>query len=103
MGGRGDIPGRKALGTGGLRFEWDANKSASNEIKHGISSEKAVELWEDVDRIVVDSLQIGEPRGLTTGLIDGKMYTAVTTDRSGVIRIISVRRARDKEVRSYVE
>ncbi len=31
-----------------MRFEWDANKSASNKIKHEIDFEKAKNLWLEV-------------------------------------------------------
>jgi uncharacterized DUF497 family protein len=42
-----------------------------------------------------------ELRFLSIGLIGGKHWTAVWTDRSGYVRIISVRRARKEEVGCY--
>ena len=80
-----------------LRFEWDPAKSASNKIKHGVDFEEARVIWQDPDRAVVQSTVSTEPRQMTTGLLNGKMYTAITTMRGDAIRIISVRRARKVE------
>lgn len=42
-----------------------------------------------------------EVRDLTVGAINGKKWLAVTTKRGEVIRIISVRRARENEEKAY--
>jgi len=78
-------------------FEWDPAKSTSNKQKHGVDFSDAQAIWEDTDRAVLDSKYGAEPRHLTIGLIDGKLYTAVTTMRGSTIRIISVRRSRKEE------
>jgi len=44
----------------------------------------------------------GETRYRAWGLIDGEFYCLAFTDRDGVLRAISLRRARDKEVKRYV-
>ncbi|MDR0991261.1 MAG: BrnT family toxin [Propionibacteriaceae bacterium] len=81
-----------------LRFEWDPNKSASNKLKHGVDFEQAKVIWNDPGRFRMPVRYTeNEERFATIGLIDGRMYTAITTDRNGVIRIISVRRARRGE------
>ncbi|QLE57138.1 BrnT family toxin [Nostoc sp. TCL26-01] len=48
-----------------------------------------------------DPKAIDEPRFLVIGLINGKHWSAVITYREERVRIISVRRARDEEVKIY--
>jgi uncharacterized DUF497 family protein len=80
-----------------LKFEWDPAKSAMNKEKHGVDFEEAQAIWQDLDRTAVASGYVDEARTMTTGLLNGKLYTAVTTVRGDNIRIISVRRARGEE------
>ncbi len=82
-------------------FEYDPDKSAANLAKHGIDFEAVQALWTDDLRLVVDTQFLSEPRQLVIGWIDGKVWTAVVTMRGEAIRIISVRRSRDEEVRRY--
>lgn len=82
-------------------FEFDPEKSAANLAKHGIDFEAAQRLWDDDLRLVVDARRLSEPRQLVIGQIDGRMWTAVVTPRGPAVRIISVRRSRDDEVRRY--
>lgn len=84
-----------------MQFEYDPNKSESNAKKHGIDFEQAQALWKDVNRIEIDAKSTDEPRTATIGKIEGKHWTAITTVRGRHIRIISVRRARSKEVGLY--
>ena len=79
------------------RFEWDPDKNASNKLKHGIDFVTAQAIWDDPCRAVLDSTLSDEPRQLTIGLVHGRMYTAITTTRGDIIRIISVRRSRKEE------
>lgn len=44
---------------------------------------------------------LDEPRSIVLGMHAGKIWAAVMTPRSGKIRIISVRRARDEERALY--
>jgi len=86
-----------------VTFEWDPVKSETNEVKHGINFEEAKAIWQDPGRAVLQSKHDGEPRQLTIGLLDGKMYTVVTTTRDGVTRIISARRSRKEEEAHHAE
>lgn len=84
------------------RFEWDPRKSASNKIKHGVDFTEAEQLFSDPFRASSHSTQPGaELREITVGSINGKLYTAIWTWRSGKRRIISVRRAHPKEETRY--
>ena len=84
-------------------FEFDPEKSAANLAKHGIDFEQAQALWRDGARVVIPARTSDEPRWLTLGMIDDRIWAAVHTRRAEAIRIISVRRARKEEVGLYVE
>jgi uncharacterized DUF497 family protein len=85
-----------------MTFEYDKNKSKINKLKHNISFEEAKELWEDPYSFEISSPQSeDEERFLVFGQIKSKNYTAIITYRDTNIRIISVRRSRQKEVEFY--
>lgn len=86
-----------------MRFEYDPNKSLSNKAKHGIDFEEAKNLWKDLDRLEAPILRPGEQRFIVIGSILDASWTAIITYRGGAIRIISVRRAREEEIRHYEE
>ncbi len=83
-------------------FEFDPAKSVANAAKHGIDFEAAQAIWEDWNAVETGGAFYGnEERSRVIGRIDGKIWTAIVTRRGGRIRLISVRRARDVEVRTY--
>ena len=82
-------------------FEFDAAKSDSNRVKHGIDFVEAQSLWHDPMLLEIPAMTEDEPRFLVIGLLDGKHWSAVVTYRGGNIRLISVRRARTEEVALY--
>ena len=84
-----------------MRFEWDEQKSETNKSKHGIDFNTATALWDDVNRIDIQSSFSDEDRNILIGKIDKKLWAAVYTQRKNAYRIISVRRARKKEVMLY--
>jgi uncharacterized DUF497 family protein len=84
-----------------LRFEWDPAKSASNKVKHGVDFEEATAMWRNGPRLDIDVDHPVEPRLLTVGSLNGRIWTAVTTMRGDAIRLISVRRSRKEEVSLY--
>ncbi len=82
-------------------FEYDAAKSQTNRIKHGIDFVEAQHLWSDVCRLEVPAITRGEPRYLVIGTINQKYWSAIITYRGTNIRIISVRRSRPNEIKYY--
>ena len=82
-------------------FEFDPRKSKSNLRKHGIDFVQAQMLWLDPDLLEIPAKTVDEPRFLVIGRIGEKHWSAVITYREEVIRIISVRRSRDEEVKLY--
>jgi uncharacterized protein len=84
-------------------FEFDAHQSKANLAKHGIDFVQAQTLWRDPDALEVPSNHAGEPRRLWIAAREGKLWTAIHTEREGRIRIISVRRSRESERNAYYE
>lgn len=84
-----------------MKFEYDSNKSDTNEEKHGINFEEAKILWEDDSLLEVPLHFMDEQRHLCIGKINSKHYSAVITYRDKIIRIISVRRSRKEEINNY--
>ena len=82
-----------------MDIEFDPAKDASNMEKHGISLSRAVDLDNAV--VVVDD-RFTEQRFRIYGQIDGIWHCAAVTIRGQMVRVISLRRARDKEVRRHV-
>lgn len=84
-----------------VNFEFDADKSSSNQKKHGIDFVEAQRLWNDPDLIAVPARTIDEPRILIIGRIEDRHWSAIITYRGARLRIISVRRSRKEEVELY--
>ena len=88
-----------------VRFEWDIQKASHNLWKHGISFEKASEVFFDPFMQATDvEEQNGEFREAIVGLTtDWKLLYVVYTMRGeNVFRIISARRT-TKSQRSFYE
>jgi uncharacterized protein len=82
-------------------FEFDERKSRINKLKHGIDFVEAQALWRDAALLEGVGRGGSEARFLVIGRIDGKHWAAVITYRGASVRLISVRRARAKEVEAY--
>jgi uncharacterized DUF497 family protein len=82
-------------------FEFDPRKSQINLEKHGIDFKSAQNLWDDLDLLEIFAKCVDEQRSLVIGKIDQKHWSAVITYRGSNVRIISVRRARKREVELY--
>ncbi|EDX83797.1 conserved hypothetical protein [Synechococcus sp. PCC 7335] len=84
-----------------MAFEFDENKSLSNKAKYGIDFIEAQSLWQDKSRLEVPARTEDEFRFTVIAKVNFKMWAAVITYRDKDIRIISVRRARKREVELY--
>ena len=85
-----------------MKVEFDPDKDAANRAKHGLSLADAVEL--DMASAVViadDRADYGEARFRAFGRIDGQGRCMVFAVRGPTIRVISYRRAHEKEMRRY--
>lgn len=86
-----------------MYFEWDEEKSKSNKRKHGIDFQTAKSLWLDDHRVQIHAPYPLEDRHIIVAEHENKLWTAIYTMRGEAIRMISVRRAREKEVALYEE
>lgn len=85
-----------------MRFEWDEAKREANLRKHGIDFVGIDALFEGPTVTAEDDrVDYGEQRFLTLGLLEGKVVMVVHTDRSEVIRIISIRKALRNEQKLF--
>jgi len=84
-----------------MKFEWDRVKNAKNTSKHGIDFNTAKGLWDDKNRIEIHAPHPVENRWIIIGRIKDRLWTAIYTMRAEIIRIISVRRSREKEAALY--
>ena len=87
-----------------MQFEWDEDKRLTNIRKHGIDFEDVAAVFEgDIVTIEDDRFDYGERRFVTLGLLKGRVVVIVHTERDGVTRIISIRKATRYEKISYFE
>ena len=81
-----------------LCFEWDDAKNAENRRKHGIDFEEAVEIFNGPLLTRTDDRTYGEMREISFGFLGTGVVAAVAhTDRAGAIRMISARKATERE------
>jgi len=87
-----------------MQIEFDPNKDAGNQSKHGVSLSLASELdWEAALVWVDDRFEYGELRMIALAPKTGVLYYVAFVERGEARRIISLRRANRREVKHYVE
>jgi uncharacterized DUF497 family protein len=84
-----------------MNFEWNEDKRQRNLEKHGIDFLRACQVFDGRPRLDIASPRKGEQRFQTTAQFGSRFVTVVWTERAGVVRIISARRARDGEERAH--
>jgi uncharacterized DUF497 family protein len=84
-------------------FEWSPDKSDRCLADRGFDFEYAVNAFLDPGRIVTIDMRhdYGETRYQLLGAIRTRVYVVIFTVRSGVIRIISARKANQRERMRY--
>lgn len=87
-----------------VEFEWDDDKAATNEQKHGVSFSEALTVFGDPVSLTgydPDHSE-SEDRYITMGLsFEERLLVVSHTDRDDRVRIISARVAGRKERRDY--
>ena len=75
------------------RFDWDADKDAENQQKHGVSFTRAQYAFADPQRVIAKDITHSqtEERFYCFGEVDGGILTVRFTYRASVIRIITRR------------
>lgn len=72
------------------RFDWDTDKDAENQQKHGVSFSRAQYAFADPQRVIAKDITHSqtEERFYCFGEVDGGVLTVRFTYRTSVIRII---------------
>ena len=83
-----------------MEISYDPAKNASNIEKHGIALSRFPEM--DVLAVVEDD-RYAEARLRVYGMIDGVAHCAAIAIRDDCYRVISLRRAHQKEIKRYAQ
>lgn len=91
-----------------MKFEWDEHKNKINQEKHGVSFEEAEEVFDDALQIskLDKRFNYFEERWITLGVTKKETILVVANlffsdDGEEIIRIISARKANNKERNVY--
>lgn len=85
-----------------MDITFDSSKDAANVAKHGVSLADAMKLeWDDLQAVPDTRRSYGEIRMIGFAPIEDRVFCVVFTDRGGTRRIISLRKANDREAKSY--
>ena len=86
-----------------MDFEWDEAKSEACFQVRGFDFAYAARAFFDPDRVVQADTRhsYGEERFQVMGQIEQRLFVIVYTPRRDAIRIISARKANQREVRDY--
>ena len=86
-------------------YEGDEPKAAQNVAKHGVPFEYAARVFLDPNRLDAEDTRrvYGEERRVTLGKIEGRLFVVAYTVRGTMIRLISARKANEREQRRYDE
>ena len=87
-----------------MEITYDNKKNQSNKEKHGVYLSDAVNLdWDTLISRPDTRNDYGEFREIGLGYIDDRLYCVVFTQREESLRIISLRKANDREKKYYGE
>ena len=86
-----------------MEFEFDDRKHSANLRKHGIDLKDAARVFLNPHRLdSADTRQdYGEERRIALGAVSGRVWVVVYTPRADAIRLISARKANEREKIRY--
>ena len=85
-----------------MQIEFDTDKRDKTLTERWLDFARAGEVFAGVNVTAEDArFDYGEPRFTTVGVLDGRMVVMVWTPRGGVRRIISMRKANEREIAKY--
>ena len=84
-----------------MGIEYDPAKDADNVAKHGVSFAQYAGFDTEPVIVVDDRADYGETRFRAFGRLEGEGYAIVFTLRGETMRLISFRRAHEKEMRRH--
>ncbi|MCW5626104.1 MAG: BrnT family toxin [Burkholderiales bacterium] len=80
-----------------MKIEFDQEKRDITLAERGLDFARAIEIFQDRHFTAEDTREYAEPRFITVGMLDGRMIVTVWTPRSDARRIISMRKANERE------
>ncbi len=87
-----------------MEIEFDADKDAANQAKHGVTLALAAELeWETALSWPDQRRDYGEARRCALVILGQRLYLVAYVQRGRKRRVISLRKANAREVKRYVE
>ena len=87
-----------------MELEWDEVKRLANYAKHGLDFRDAEKVFQGITLTAEDNRQdYGEKRFISLGLLEDMVVVVVHTARSEKTRIISMRKANQREKKTYEE
>ncbi|MBS0463154.1 MAG: BrnT family toxin [Proteobacteria bacterium] len=85
-----------------MKITFDAAKRSKTLAERGLDFADAEKVFAGRQFTAEDDrCDYGEARFITVGLLDGRMVVLVWTPREGSKRIISMRKANDREIENY--
>lgn len=85
-----------------MKIEFDPAKRQATLDHRGLDMARAVEIFEGATLTIPDDRRdYGEPRFITIGRLDGRMVVTVWTPRGAARRIVSLRKANEREQALY--
>jgi uncharacterized DUF497 family protein len=85
-------------------YEWDEVKRAANIADHRIDFTAIYDFeWDTAVFAIDDREDYGELREIATGFVGNALHVIIYTEHGEMIRVISVRRAENRDKRIYVE
>lgn len=85
-----------------MQIEFDSEKRDRTLVERQLDFARAAEVFTGVNVTAQDvRLDYGEPRFTTVGVLDGRMVVMVWTPRGEARRIISMRKANEREIAKY--
>ena len=87
-----------------IKFEWDEAKRLRNREKHGVDfADVAGFGWDEATHAVDDRADYGETRIVSMMPYRGRLHLCCWTPRGEAVRLITVRKANDREACIYAE
>lgn len=86
-----------------MEFEWDQDKSDTCFSERGFDFAYVIHAFLDDERLIQKDTRwdYGEDRYQLLGVVDGRIFFIVYTIRGSMVRIISARKANQREVQKY--
>lgn len=85
-----------------MLYEWDEQKRTANKARHRVDFLVVVDFdWDSALVAPDDRNDYGEERFVSIGPINGRLHILIFTRREAAVRVISLRKANQREVKQY--